>query len=321
MRSTQRVQAGTWITTVISSVLLAGCGGGSGESQTASQAQATSANRMQKMAAVATTTPGPCPSSAPVLANINFGEPGWTGTDTPGNPVAVGTLLPASVSFTDNAADLHEGQWTWGDGSPASPATVTEANGAGVANADHIYRAAGVYTVAASVSDSCGSAAVIRQLVVYDPSGGFVTGGGWIDSPAGAYLADPNLTGRANFGFVSKYLKGATVPIGQTEFQFQTAKLNFHSESYQWLVVAGARAQYKGTGSVNGSGGFSFLLTAVDGDLLSDARRADRFRIKIWHTDVNGNDMADYDNQIDPALQGGTSEGTVIGGGSIVIHK
>jgi len=24
------------------------------------------------------------------------------------------------------------------------------------------------------------------MLVVYDPSGGFVTGGGWIDSPAGA---------------------------------------------------------------------------------------------------------------------------------------
>ena len=42
------------------------------------------------------------------------------------------------------------------------------------------------------------------MVVVYDPSAGFVTGGGWIDSPAGAYTADPSLTGKANFGFVSK---------------------------------------------------------------------------------------------------------------------
>ena len=54
------------------------------------------------------------------------------------------------------------------------------------------------------------------------------------------------LTGRANFGFVSKYLTGATPPTGQTEFQFQVGNLTFHSESYQWLVINGARAQYKG---------------------------------------------------------------------------
>jgi hypothetical protein len=31
--------------------------------------------------------------------------------------------------------------------------------------------------------------------------------------------------------------------------------------------------------------------------------------------------VIDYDNQIDPRLEGGNSEGTAIGGGSIVIHK
>ena len=82
---------------------------------------------------------------------------------------------------------------------------------------------------------------------MFDPEGGFVTGGGWINSPEGAYTADPTLTGKANFGFVSKYKKGATTPTGETEFQFRVADLNFHSDIYQWLVVAGARAQYKGT--------------------------------------------------------------------------
>ena len=47
------------------------------------------------------------------------------------------------------------------------------------------------------------------MFVVYDPSGGFVTGGGWINSPASAYVAAPDLAAKASFGFVSKYEKGA----------------------------------------------------------------------------------------------------------------
>jgi hypothetical protein len=41
------------------------------------------------------------------------------------------------------------------------------------------------------------------------------------------------------------------------------ANLEFHSTSYQWLVVAGAKAQYKGSGTMNGSGEYGFLLTAA----------------------------------------------------------
>ena len=44
--------------------------------------------------------------------------------------------------------------------------------------------------------------------------GGFVTGGGWIDSRPGAYRPEPELYGKATFGFVSKYKKGATTPTG-----------------------------------------------------------------------------------------------------------
>ncbi len=68
--------------------------------------------------------------------------------------------------------------------------------------------------------------------------------GGWITSPAGAYVLDTTLAGKATFGFVSKYQKGATVP-GNTEFQFKVADLNFKSTSYDWLVVAGHRLNTK----------------------------------------------------------------------------
>ena len=98
-------------------------------------------------------------------------------------------------------------------------------------------------------------------FAVYDPNGGFVTGGGWINSPLGAYAMNVALTGKANFGFVSKYQKGATIPVGQTEFQFKAGDLNFHSSSYEWLVIAGSKAQYKGSGKINGAGDYGFILT------------------------------------------------------------
>jgi Tol biopolymer transport system component len=155
------------------------------------------------------------------------------------------------------------------------------------------------------------------QFVLYDPDGGFVTGGGWIDSPEGAYAPDPELSGRATFGFVSKYKKGASVPTGGTEFQFRVADLNFHSDSYEWLVVAGPNAKYKGAGTINGSGEYGFMLTACDVAVTGNCQgnSADTFRIKIW--DNNGDVV--YDNKM--GASDGSKAGTVLGGGNIKVHK
>ena len=175
---------------------------------------------------------------------------------------------------------------------------------------------AGVYNLCVRGTDYANTGLEeCTMLVVYDPAGGFVTGGGWIWSPAGAYIKDLNLEGKANFGFVSKYQKGATVPTGQTEFQFKVADLNFKSTSYQWLVVAGARAQYKGSGTINGSGEYGFMLTAIDGQ-ISSGGGVDKFRVKIWET---ATDTIVYDNKFGSSDAG--SDATVLGGGSIVIHK
>ena len=150
-------------------------------------------------------------------------------------------------------------------------------------------------------------------ILVYDASAGFVTGGGWINSPAGAYTADPSLTGKATFGSVSKHQKGATVPSGNTEFQFQAGGFNFHSDTYDWLVVnqGGDNAQFKGSGTVNGaldSNGkaYKFMLWAGDGTGLNGE---DTFRIKIWWEDTAGEHVV-YDNGTEQAISGG----------SIVIH-
>jgi hypothetical protein len=95
--------------------------------------------------------------------------------------------------------------------------------------------------------------------------------------------------------------------------------MNFSSTSYQWLVVAGARAQYKGEGTVNGQGRYRFLLTAIDGQ-VNGGGGDDRFRIKVWAVSGDGTDGGVvYDNQMGADEDSDAS--TVLGGGSIVIHK
>jgi len=107
-----------------------------------------------------------------------------------------------------------------GDGSTSS-GSVAENNGSGTVTGTHAYATAGVYTLSLTVTDraNVSGQSTYQYLVVYDPNGGFVTGGGWISSPASA-CKDTSIcvdtTGKASFGFVSKYQKGANVPTGQT---------------------------------------------------------------------------------------------------------
>jgi len=229
----------------------------------------------------------------------------------------VGAPIQGTGTFHDpGILDTFTALWDWGDStinSQSLPAGSTSTT------YSHAYTTPGVYTVCLTVTDNDGgsdSECMPQYIVIYDPDGGFVTGGGWIDSPEGAYVADPSLTGTANFGFVSKYKKGATTPTGQTEFQFQAGDLNFHSSSYDWLVIANHKAIYKGTGTINGDGNYGFMLFAID-EKLTPSTDVDMFRIKIW--DINNNDAVVYDNEIGEDEDAPPT--TPIIGGSIVIHK
>ncbi|MDP9350331.1 MAG: PKD domain-containing protein, partial [Chloroflexota bacterium] len=233
------------------------------------------------------------------------------------DPVAVNTSVAASASFTDaDAADIHTATWDWGDGTTSAGA-ITESNVSGSVSGSHTYTAAGVYTLGLTVTDDVGGidSETFQYVVVYDPDAGFVTGCGWINSPAGAYSADPTRSGEASFGFVSRYQKGATTPSGRTQFRFRAGNLDFDSTSYEWLVISGAKAQYKGEGTINGTGDYGFLLTANDGE-VSGGGDVDRFRIKIWE---KATDEVVYDNQMGEAEDASAS--TAIDGGNIVIHK
>lgn len=177
---------------------------------------------------------------------------------------------------------------------------------------------AGVYSIRVSVEDQDGGVGTATvRIVVYDPSAGFVKGGGWIKSPPGAYSPDPTRQGRAKFRFVSKYKRGSTEPTGETELSFSAGGFTFRSTSYQWLVVSSARAQYKGVGQVNGSREYSFLLTAEDRHRKGGSG-VDRFRIKVWDRATG---TVIYDNVGGAPDDLDSASPQAIGSGSIVIHN
>lgn len=234
---------------------------------------------------------------------------------------AIGATVPLTASFTDAGKnDSHTCTVNWDDGGGPVTGTVSETvgTGTGTCSSSKSFTAAGVYSIVVTVTDDNGGVGTAHVMViVYDPDAGFVTGGGWINSPAGAYAADPTLVGKANFGFVSKYKKGATPPTGETEFQFQAGSFNFHSDAYQWLVVAGCKAQYKGTGTVNGVAGYGFLLTATDGNICT-VTTPDKFRIKVWKL---SDSSVVYDNNMGGSTDIDSGNPQIIAGGQIVIHK
>ena len=248
---------------------------------------------------------GTClPVATSTAATLNVGNPTALGSFTPlAGPVLIGTSVKMTIAFTGSAPGAAV--WNWNDGT-TSNATVVGSTLTG----SHVYATPGVYTPTLTVN-SCGgsTSGSYEYVVVYDPNGGYITGSGWFNSPAGAYRPQPSLEGRVNFGFVSKYKKGTTVPDGNTQFLYRMGNLSFHSTAYEWLVISGAKGQYKGSGTINGTGNYGFILTATDG-----GKRPDRLRMKIWN---KANNAVVYDNQFGA---GDTADPTtVINGGSIMI--
>jgi hypothetical protein len=264
-----------------------------------------------------TSTPTPLPPP-PSLSGFSINPPGGVAQVNDDIDIIV------VFTITNYPTDLGFATFFWGDGDtstcppddpPAcwfdvgaasadqvtSSSTFTE----GLVKGRHAYSEPGVYRAQLTVLDNFGQfdTSTYEFVVVYDPSGGHVTGGGWINSPAGAYKPDPDLAGQASFSFVSKYQTGATRPTGETGFQFQVADLNFHTDTYQWLVVNpdGSRAQFKGEGTINGAvapngENYQLMIWATDGS-------PDTFRIKIWY-EVNLSDVIVYDNGFDQPIDG-----------------
>jgi PKD repeat protein len=219
--------------------------------------------------------------------------------------VPVGELVSFESSFTDNCA--ASGGLDFGDGS----AVVEMDSGIAV---PHAYADTGIYTATLTVDDGATDpVSDTLVVVVYDPSDGFTTGGGWFVPDAASYIGGDPVTdevSKATFGFVVKYKKGASSPDGQLQFQYNAGDINLHSTSMSWLVISDHAVRFKGEATINGEGAYTFKVTAND---LSSAGGDDTFKIEIWlGSGIDTENTALHPHHV---AQG------VLGGGNVTIHK
>jgi DNA/RNA endonuclease G (NUC1) len=236
---------------------------------------------------VIATDPYGAADTASATVTVGNAAPVITSLVTPTAPVAVGSPVTVAVTFTDpGSADTHTISVSWGDG-------VT------TAGLSHVYGAAGLYTVTATVRDDDGGEAsriATAFVVVYDPNAGFVTGSGWFGPSSN----------KAKFDLAVKYKDGVIGSDGSVSLE--QAGLTFTSATVEWLVLQPGRAKVRGTGTFAGSPGVhQFLLTAVDGP--------DGVRIRIW----NAGGAVVYDNQ--PGLPDDSWTVSPLGGGSISVKE
>lgn len=213
--------------------------------------------------------------------------------------VHAGTAFAASLGLAaeDPAATLRV-SWAWGDGGDGQTVAASERKGEGSAMASHAYAAPGVYTVTATVNDQAGErTAVSRKIVVLDPAGGFAGGTGSTMAASARSRKVGIGAGKASFSFLAPAAARAPAANARTGLSFDTAGLSFRSADIRLVARDGPRAQFAGTGTVNGKAGYQFSMATTAGAAAGNGEPG-RLGLKIWHSDpATKAEVVDYDNR------------------------
>ncbi|HEX3165852.1 MAG TPA: MopE-related protein [Chitinophagaceae bacterium] len=218
-----------------------------------------------------------------------------------GKSFKVGSTVSLEGEFWDKQGNNHSATWLIDDNTTVK-GTVTEptATKNGKVTGSYKFTAPGVYKLQMNTKDQNNVVSYANTsgdleaiIVIYDPNGGYTYGGGYFNSPAGAVTSNASVAGKASYGFSVNYFKGATYPKGETQFDFKVGEFEFNALNFEYMAIAGAKAQMKGTGKIiGGQSGINFILTVTDGQL--DGTGIDKIRMKIY----NKNTMeVYYDNQ------------------------
>ncbi len=222
------------------------------------------------------------PNQAPVVGTVIVSP----------NPVTVNTSVGASANFTDaNTGDTHTAIVDWGDGSSPQPCNVTESNGSGTVTCVNTsgYVTPNVYPLTITVSDgSLTGISPIQYISVYNPTQQSIFAAGHhLSSPIGAYSQNSTLTGNVTFGLTYKYQGSLPAGVRQFSMDFKAADLSFSATTVSSLVIFNGKATLVGTGTINGTGAYDFLVVGVNHDGI---------RIKI--TDPSNGNIVIYDTQL-----------------------
>jgi len=219
----------------------------------------------------------------------------------PGAPIQLSggsASAPVSFEFRDPGGqrDVYAAEIACGNGAVLTPTNIpvvetyennTYIGGTGSYVGACTYASAGVYTVRVTVSDEDGGTsapAFFRYVIVYDRAG-FAAGNGF-------YEVAGQGKKKAHFSFDAKFQTDEAVPNGTVTFRIP-GSMSFESTAIQMLVVAGNRAQFWGTGTLNGVPA-RFRITVVDGQATGTDGALDAIRVELW--DAAGTTVL-YDTQ------------------------
>jgi hypothetical protein len=218
-----------------------------------------------------------------------------------GAAIRIGSTINLSGTFWDVAGNKHTGKWLIDDNTSTN-GTVTEPSGMknGTITGSYKFSNPGVYKLQMNVTDQKGVTTYANTngdldaiVVVYDPNGGYTYGGGSFSSPAGALKTNLAASGDVSYGFTVNYYKNATLPKGETQFDFKFGDFEYNALNFDYLSISGAKAQFKGTGKIiGGQSGINFIMTVIDGQL--DGSGVDKVRMKIYNKNTG---QVYYDNQ------------------------
>ena len=219
----------------------------------------------------------PLSNSGSVTLKIDTTPPITSNVLATPNPVIVNTDVTITATITDAGGSAIAGAEFQVDGGPFDD--LAAADGAFDSNLENVtltlpatatplLQTTGVHTICVRGSDFADNVGATQCVLfaVYDPNGGFATGGGGANSPTGADSAHPTGSGPVTFAFNPKYLpNNSTVPAGDLEFHYDTGNIDFKSTSWDFLVVtAGTHAQAQGSGKINNTNVCKFFLDAWD---------------------------------------------------------
>jgi len=186
-------------------------------------------------------------------------------------PLAGGSAsAPIFFEFSDMGGkhDVYTARVACGNGVPltATDIPVSETynsngdytGGRGTYRGACRYTSAGFYTVSARVSDEDGATsgeATFSWVTVFDPAAS--------TKGSGFYSAPGQGNRKTHFTFDASFPSGGTLPNGAVRLWIPGGEMNFESSTIELLVVSSNRAQFWGTGTLNGAPA-RFRITAVD---------------------------------------------------------
>jgi hypothetical protein len=143
-------------------------------------------------------------------------------------------------------------------------------------------------------------------------STGWLSGGGAIQSPAGAWSRAPGAAGVASFGIAVRHLDEADAPTGFAALTFESGNLDLRSTGFDWLLFVGRIGVAAGWGTLNGVEGYSFKVMAVDGGPAGGGA----LRVRIW---LSATAAVIYDS--DPAVRGDVPSSAIVRGSVTVLPQ